>query len=707
MKAKLYLLFALFWSIPASAQILGGEINYRCLGQNKYEAFVDLVASCSTTISIPTIYIKTDTTTFQADRVVFVGQFVEYNMSDNCPGSDTCNPYKSIKHRYRGTFDLNNYSGCIFRIYIEEPTSNIASTYSNRNSFCVYTEFNICLDSCGESPQLKSYGPTTYAHNQDLWTSHGLNESNFPDDSFAYIFTAALENLSQSVSYSGNYSSIRPFIFFGYPNQNLSWPAGITFDKTNGTLAFRPTSINQIATVAVQISIYREINGVKTLIGTKQIEKHYQFIASPTNKVPKIRTPYSIQACVGVKTCLKVDAYDDNAGDTLKITFAGTLSPGMEIVAKDTNKAYPEYEICFTPDSSQVRSIPYLVTAIVQDNACPLRGQSIRSYSFFARAPVSANPITEIDTCGKLTFTLPSPNNVMWANSLVELKDSSTTAITPLNFPEDSVFLVEGTYYYQLKLRNAAGCQWNDHDTIRIQGPVYPARSIPSRLFRGCVDDRIQFGQMNPEFGVAYVWSDASIDPIRNMTLGPDTTTLVLSSSRAHCVLNDSFHFIADSIPSPAFTANWQDSITLSGAINFPMVQASYLWTIKDSLTFNGPTFSINNLRYDTVKVHVLATNGYCQSKDSLLVYPPLPNSLRAMASPKIYPNPFSHSIFIDGKEIQGVRMFNALGQEIEVRLEQGSGKTEVIPQNELPSGVYWLRVETEKGYYLEKVVKE
>lgn len=707
MKAKLYLFFTLVWSIPASAQILGGEINYRCLGQNKYEAFVDLVASCSTTISMPTIYIKTDTTTFQADSVSIFGQYVEYNISENCVGSDTCNPYKSIKHRYRGIFDLSNYSGCTFRIYIEEPTTNIASTYTNRNSFCVYTEFNTCADSCGESPELKNYGPTTYAYNQDLWTSHGMNESYFPNDSFVYSLTPALESLSQPISYSGNFSSLRPLTFFGFPNQNLQWPAGIFFDKNNGTLGFRPTSQNQIATVAVQISIFREINSVKTLIGIKQIEKHYQFITSPTNKVPEISPPYSIQACVGVKSCLKVTVFDDDAGDTLKVTFSGNLSPNMEIVTKDTSKAYPEFEICFTPDTSQVRLVPYVVTAIVQDNACPLRGQRVRTYSFFAREPLYANPIIDLDSCGKLTFVLPSPNNVHWASSSVQVKDSITGTVRSLTFPADSAYLEAGTHYFQMNLRNSYGCQLNEDDTLRIQGPVYPKHKFPSQLFQGCIDDRIQFGQMNPETDVDYLWNDGLTNPSRHMTLGPDTTVLLLNSSRSYCVLNDTFRFMSDSIPNPGFTAGWQDSITLRGAINFPLSQVNYLWTIKDSLTFFGPTFSVANLPYGNIKVSVKATHGYCQTGLTLFVSQPWPNALKDKVSPKIYPNPFSRSIFIDGKEIQEVKLFNALGQEIAVRLNGEAGLTQVSSIAELPTGVYWLMIKTEAGYFVERVVKE
>lgn len=707
MKAKLYLLFTFLWSIPASAQILGGEINYRCLGQNKYEAFVDLVASCSTTINTPTLYVQTPSTTFQADSVTLFGQFIEYNLTENCPGSDTCNPYKTIKYRYRGVFDLSSHSGCGFKLYIEEPTTNIATTYANRTSFCVYTELNRCADTCRQSPQLKTYGPTIYAYNQDLVASFSMDEGIQAGDSLVYTLTPALVSLSQPVTYSSNATSVRPLMFFGFPNHNLQWPAGFRLSPTDGTLLFRPTIKNQIGTVAVQITIYKEINGVQTVVTRKQIEKHFQILSSQLNQIPQILPPYSKQACVGVRTCMKIDTDDDDSTDILTVQFDGLLSSGMDIVVLDTSSPHPSYEICFTPDSSQISNIPYKFMAIAKDNACPMRGQSIRSFSFFVREPVKANPITQIDSCGKLTFQLPSPNNVQWASSSVQVKDSSTNTTTPFSFPTDSAYLETGTHHFQIKLRNSAGCVWDAYDTFRVQGPVYPNRISNSLLFHGCIDDSIQFGQMNPEVDVDYLWNDGNTDPSRYMTLGPDTTILFLKSSRSFCALNDTFRFKSDSLPNPSFSAGWQDSITFKGAINFPLSQVTYLWILNGSLYQSGPSISITGLPYDTVKLHVIATSSTCQSQDSSFVSPPLPNSLADITHPKLYPNPFSHSIFIDGKEIESVRMFNALGQEIAVRLEQGSGKTELKPLVDLPAGVYWLYLETEAGYYLEKVVKE
>ena len=707
MKAKLYLLFTFVWSTSASAQILGGEINYRCLGQNKYEAFVDLVASCSTTINTPTLYIKTPTTTFQADSVTLFGQFIEYNLTENCPGSDTCNPYKTIKHRYRGVFDLSSHSGCGFKLYIEEPTTNIATTYGNRTSFCVFTELNRCADTCRQSPQLKYYGPTIYAFNQDLIANLNMDEGILQGDSLVYTLTPALQSLTQSVSYSGSFSPMNPMTYLGFPNYNLQWPAGFRLSATDGTLLFRPTNMNQIGTVAIQVTVYKEINGVQTAVTRKQIEKHIHIQTSQANEIPQILPPYSRQVCAGVRTCIKIQTEDDDSTDTVSVQFDGLLSSGMDIVVLDTSGPHPSYEICFTPDSSQISNIPYKFLAIAKDNACPIRGQSIRSFSFFARAPVSANPITQLDSCGKLTFQLPSPNNVIWANSSVQITDSSTNTATTLSFPVDSAYLETGTHHFQIKLRNSAGCVWDAYDTFRVQGPVYPNRISSSLVFHGCIADSIQFGQMNPEPDVDYLWNDGITDPSRYMTLGPDTTILFLNSRRSFCALNDTFRFKSDSIPNPTFSAGWQDSITFKGAINFPLSQVIYLWILNDSLYLTGPSFSITGLPYDTVKVHVIATSSTCQSQDSSLVSPPLPSSLADITHPKLYPNPFSHSIFIDGKEIHGVRMYNALGQEIAVQLEQGSGKTEIIPLADLPGGVYWLRVEMEGGYYLEKVVKD
>lgn len=709
MLKKTYLFLSLFFSLQASAQIIGAEIDYACSGNGRYEVFVYLNRYCGDSAVQPQIHCLAGSDSLLADSVMLLA--ISEPGTANLTGlpQDSCMIDTGIRRMkrycYRGVFDLDTFSACQTIFFIREPTTNFATTLNNRIWFYLSTQVNRCLAPCDASPISQNVAPLHFAQNQDLFINQAVYNPLFPQDSFHYSYDTAYENRNVPAVYIGSYYGRNWIGYWGFPNWSLTMPTGLHIDGVSGNIFFRPTQKNQKASMVVRVETYRKINGMMTPVGQKYIENGLTILSSPGNLVPKLNPPYASQACIGTKTCFTLQSDDDDVNDTTQIIIHHNPLLNLEITDM-TSTRLAKYKVCWTPDSADVRSVPYSFTAEVVDNAAPLIGRSLRGYSFFVREPVIANPVTHLDTCGKLTFTLPYPNNV-WANSSVQIKDNNTNTVTPLSFPADSVNLEVGSHYFQINLRTSYNCKLDIFDTFQVMGPIYPKRITQSRLFQGCIDDRIQFGQMNPEPDVEYLWNDGNADPFRHMTLGPDTTILFLNSSRSFCALNDTFRFVSDSIPNPGFTANWQDSITFQGGINFPLSQATYLWILNDSLYLSGPSFSITGIPFDTVQVHIIATNGHCQSRDSLIVRPPLPNSLADKTHPKLYPNPFSHSIFIDGKEIQGVRMFNALGQEIEVRLDYRYGKTEVIPVAALPTGVYWLRIETEAGYYLEKMIKD
>lgn len=72
----------------------------------------------------------------------------------------------------------------------------------------------------------------------------------------------------------------------------------------------------------------------------------------------------------------------------------------------------------------------------------------------------------------------------------------------------------------------------------------------------------------------------------------------------------------------------------------------------------------------------------------------------------QVFPNPFTSAFTIQSEfEMNEIKLFNALG--VLVRRESGVGKEGVLELEELEPGIYFVRVETEKGYSGKRLIKQ
>ena len=72
-----------------------------------------------------------------------------------------------------------------------------------------------------------------------------------------------------------------------------------------------------------------------------------------------------------------------------------------------------------------------------------------------------------------------------------------------------------------------------------------------------------------------------------------------------------------------------------------------------------------------------------------------------------ICPNQFTESLTVSGKEYQllAIEIYNVLGEEV-YKSEVKSQKQE-INLSALPSGIYFVRIETENGVVSRKIIKQ
>ena len=156
-----------------------------------------------------------------------------------------------------------------------------------------------------------------------------------------------------------------------------------------------------------------------------------------------------------------------------------------------------------------------------------------------------------------------------------------------------------------------------------------------------------------------------------------------------------------DLIDDTSMTEN--DTVVLS----VPDVYDSYLWSDgSDSsyMTIVGSEYGIG-----TFPVWVEVQDGPCTFADtiSLTVKSEFGIDDNSFAELQVYPNPFNNSINIEIRpDFQRIEIFDLKGKRFYSKHVFGERKTETIDLEKLDKGVYMLKIQNQKEYFIIKIVR-
>lgn len=470
----LLLLGLLFSFNNLSASIVGGEITYRCKGGDKYEILVKAFRDCNgSNLSQSNLIARCMSDTILVTQQTKISTRDITGIGQNCGTSSACSgtfPYGFEEVICSMELDLSTTTCCEWTVsWSQCCRSSAFTTGSAGQDFYTYAQINKCLSACNSSPVALNDPLILTCHNQDLFYSMTVIDTIDVCDSISYSLATAWRGANSSVTYIGNYSPYRPLAFFGFPNYNLNWPAGFRLDPITGELLFRPTSLNQVAIIAVDVKEWRKINGVMTVIGISHRELPI-FIISCANKIPYIR-PMSMQACAGQKSCIPISTDDDDVGDTVRITWSGGI-PGATFTSNNGSVLHASGEVCWTPHDSDVCDMPYIFTVTAKDNACPLYGITTRSFSFYVRETLEAELFDTALSCGRVAmdYQIKQMANGLW--STYKILDTSRKQLWTSTQKMDTALLKPGKYYLQLVLKAPLYCNIILEDTLLIEDYV-------------------------------------------------------------------------------------------------------------------------------------------------------------------------------------------------------------------------------------------
>jgi len=614
-----------------ASHVMGSDIVYRCLGNGKYEIVVRVYRDCNgIQVSQANVVGRCSSSTVTISNQTKVSTRDITGIDANCPTQSRCAgssfQYGVEEHIWKMTVDLSNYSCCEWTFSWEQccRNGNITTGQSGQNFFSTAT-LNKCVTPCNSSPDFTNPPVAIICHNQDFVFNNGAIDTVDSGDSLSYELVNGLTGLNSSVSYSGNFSPVRPMTFFGFPNQNLSWPAGFRLDPLTGDLLFRPTQVNQVAIVVIEVKEWRKVNGTMQVVGRTRRDMQIIVVSCPNNKVPKIKPPYSKQACAGQTTCITVTTEDDDSGDTVRITWNKGIR-GATFTNNNNSVKHAEGEVCWTPKESDISNIPYTFTITARDDACPLAGQSVRAFSIFVRETPKAELETKVLNCGKVALNHTPEKSYAGYQFNYVIRDSLNKARWSGSTQVDTAFLQPGVYRVFLNMQTSTPCFSIVIDSIVV--PEFVQVTIPSDTFIcSGYPMTVVSKTKNGNSPYEYKWTkfndslygDSVLTTSTDITVNPDTNaTYVIQVKDANGCYNwDTVNITWRPLPlvnaGPDSRVCFGTLVTIDGGNDSTLL--TYEWNtgdtsrkifVTDSLDYRVKvTDTIGCYNFDTVKVRV------------------------------------------------------------------------------------------------------
>ncbi|HYG15562.1 MAG TPA: T9SS type A sorting domain-containing protein, partial [Bacteroidia bacterium] len=276
------------------------------------------------------------------------------------------------------------------------------------------------------------------------------------------------------------------------------------------------------------------------------------------------------------------------------------------------------------------------------------------------------------------------------------------------------------TYYTSpqvltVKITDANGCE--AFDTVNIQvKPQSQATITP--LAPVCETEPEKLLVAFP-MGGAWAGPGVSNSRFRPSVAGPGKHPLVYTFTSPYgCPEKDTLVMIVKQLPIPNFYADKTTALpgTTINFTNVTLADTTYTskWEMGEPAA-PGNTISTKDAAYTYNKlgkyiVRLTVNNGLCAPviaeknnyifiTDSIVSVPGINNSPF-----KIYPNPASDRVFIEGATIENVEVFDLQGRRLSCFIIPQDNEVQVAI-SDLPAGIYYLKIKSGENNYHEKVM--
>ncbi|MEO8088656.1 MAG: T9SS type A sorting domain-containing protein, partial [Bacteroidota bacterium] len=203
--------------------------------------------------------------------------------------------------------------------------------------------------------------------NQDFQFNNGAFD---PDgDSLSYSLIAPLTSGNTTVLYNAGYDALHPFS-----------STTISLDPATGDFFMHATQ-PEVGVIAFLVQEFR--SGI--MIGS--IMREVTVFTVPWSGQPPALTgmdgtsQYEVAIFPNTITCFDIHSDDPDISDSLLMTWDHSIASAT--FTSTSGVIHPTGTFCWTPSLSDIRPQPYVFTATIRDNNCPLNQIGIASYRIY------------------------------------------------------------------------------------------------------------------------------------------------------------------------------------------------------------------------------------------------------------------------------------------------------------------------------------
>jgi len=555
-KITAFILFIILPLIGKADHFIGSDLTWKCIGQDSFLVSLTIYRDCNGIPMHPIAIVAKCASTGATITTLNISKPQGVDITPTCGSSCTrcqtsgCSfPYGIERYVFTSLLVLSNAGSCCEIVMsFQSCCRNLTITTGIANqSFYCDGRLNRCINPCDNSPTFTNAPVAIICVGQDFIFNHGAIDIDISStggliDSLSYEWTSPLGYGGAVLSYSSPYSYDKPIYFWGFPSTTLSFPRGFHLDKTTGDISFRPMKVEQTV-MALKISEFRTINGVKVKIGEIRRDIQFIVISCPNNNAPILSGPFYKEVCATNTVSFSIATNDYDTKDTLLISWNGAI-PGATWSSNNKQVKHPTGVMTWTPGEQHASPIPYVFTATVKDDACPVNGSSTRAYQILVK-PLPKAKITEVDSgCGDYhLFAQPVLGNspsFLWVGNF---SGGFTIPGTYCHYK----FKGPGKYPYSLKV-DAQNCTRVYNDTIEVDTFLVLNLTKDHDICYGDTTELVA-GYMYNQGKVDIKWSNGDTNQVIKYVGTKDTSFWVVIEDTMHCAAYDTVRIRVHQLP--------------------------------------------------------------------------------------------------------------------------------------------------------------
>jgi|GEM_PF-1919574 len=519
-----------------AADVYGSDISWIVAGKDSIIVSYEVITDCrssSTNSAKLTFRYKTGGALIHQEVLTAKSTI---DVTGCCPKQcSKCDPgcssfgYGLRKMTYTKLFIFKNLTDCeiIVSPNVESRSYSI-NTGLGGKGFYTYAIINRCVSDSNRSPFFSGTKTVLCCTTSDIVIDAEM--INAANDSIVFSLVSPMSDSAHTLSYSGQYSFDKPLEFWGFPNNNQSYPLGFKLDSKTGIISFRPMKACETM-FCVNVKIYRKGN----LIGETRREMGVIVINCPINNFPTLTGPSMMSVCAGSEIKLNYTSKDLDSDDSVNFYIVHQLN---NISWQTTNQQvkHSSAEFKWIPTRSDISKTSYEVFVIARDNNCPVSAQIIR------RVLLNVYPDTlkadlEIikKSCGEYEFKAKMPAKLYNYKSV-------WTGNGDLYSTEDS-FLFKyhkpGKYFVNHTIVADSACSENQIKYIQTDSFIYVDLPSDTNI---CFGDSILISPFvgNSKGRVKYLWNtNDTNNTIQTSAITNSTSYSIFVSDTSQCISTD------------------------------------------------------------------------------------------------------------------------------------------------------------------------